>query len=414
MERKTITAARRAITLALAALCWVVTKPASAHAAGANESWVTTWATAPTAHDFWRPQPAMVDCTLRQIVHTSVAGKQFRVRLTNEFGTQPLQIDIANVAISSGTSNIKAETLHTLAFGGRRSIVIPPGALAVSDPVDMALPALTDLAVSMYIPLQRINVLTAHGGANQDNYIQTGNSVSSASLASPVTLPSWFFLKGVEVLASDAKAGTIVAFGDSITDGAVARTNLNERWPDKLAARLQANHATATMGVANLGIGGNCVLSSCGGAPALTRFDRDVLAQPGVKYAIVLEGINDIGQLHTPNQPDYKLTAEDLEQGLSQLAVRAHERGIRIFGATITPYEGAGYFTEQGETVRETVNEWIRTSGAFDGVVDFDKAVRDPANPRHMLSEFDSGDHLHPKGDGLAAMANAIPLDLFR
>lgn len=220
--------------------------------------------------------------------------------------------------------------------------------------------------------------------------------------------------EGVDVEATSAKAGAVVAFGDSITDGALSTENANHRWPDYLAVRLQNNPATAHLAVLDEGIGGNCILIHCVAQNALARFDRDVLSQAGVKYVIVLEGINDIGTLHNPNRPDYKLTAEDLEQGLAQLVARAHEHGIKVFGATLTGYKGAGYFTEKGEQIREAVNHWILTSGVFDGAIDFDKATGDPANPLTFAPQYDSGDHLHPKDAGYAAMADSIDLSLFR
>jgi lysophospholipase L1-like esterase len=218
----------------------------------------------------------------------------------------------------------------------------------------------------------------------------------------------------VDVEPTDAHAAAIVAFGDSITDGAASTENANHRWPDYLSARLQSSPATAHLAVLDEGIGGNRVLLDRVGPNALARFNRDVLAQAGVKYVIVLEGINDLGGLFNPNTPNYKVTAEDLEQGLAQLAARAHEHGIKIFAATITPYKGAGYFTEKGEAIRETVNRWMVTSGVFDGVIDFDKATGDHANPLTFAPQYDSGDHLHPKDAGYAAMADSIDLSMFK
>jgi lysophospholipase L1-like esterase len=218
----------------------------------------------------------------------------------------------------------------------------------------------------------------------------------------------------VDVEPADAHAAAIVAFGDSITDGALSTENANHRWPDYFETRLRGNPATANLAVLDEGIGGNCILIHCVAQNALARFDRDVLSQAGVKYVIVLEGINDIGTLHEPNRPDYKLTAADLEQGLAQLVARAHEHGIRVVGATLTPYKGAGYFAEKGEQIRQAVNHWILTSGVFDGAIDFDKATGDPANPLTFAPQYDSGDHLHPKDAGYAAMADAIDLSLFR
>ncbi len=405
----------------------------TAQAAAAPAHWVGAWAASPYDGDPWHTTPTLVDSTLREIVHTSLAGKALRVRLTNEFGTEPLRIDAATVALSTGFSSapatagsgapapadaaaesaIDAASLHTLTFGGQPSIVIPPGANAVSDPVDLRTPAFANLAISLYVPLQQISTATFHGSAQQDNFIETGNEVDAPRLDTAVINSSWYFLSGVDVEPTAPHAAAVVAFGDSITDGAWVTENSNHRWPDDLAVRLHNNPGTGDLSVLDEGIGGNCVLIHCVGPNALARFDRDVLSLPGVRYVIVLESINDIGSLHNPNQPNYNLTAQDLEQGLSQLVARAHEHGIKVFGATLTPYKGAGYYTDRGEQIRETVNSWIRTSGAFDGVVDFDKATRNPANPLVYAPAYDSGDHLHPGDAGYAAMANAIPLSLF-
>lgn len=377
--------------------------------------WVGSWATSAFDGDPWHTAPTLVDSTLREIVHTSIAGSELRVRLTNEFGIEPLRIGAASVAPSTGAGAIDASGLHDLTFAGSKSIVIPPGAEVLSDPVAMTTAPAADLAISVYLPLQQISDVSVHSSAQQDNYIQTGDHVRDASLTGPTVTPSWYFVKGVDVEPSTSRpAGAVVAFGDSITDGAYATENQNHRWPDYLAARLRANPATANLSVLDEGIGGNCVLIHCVGQNALARFDRDVLSQAGVKYVIVLESINDIGALHNPNRPDYNLTAEDLEQGFTQLVDRAHEHGIKVYGATVTPYKGAGYFTEKGEQIREAVNQWILTSHVFDGVVDFDKATRDPANPLTFAPQYDSGDHLHPKDAGYSAMADSIDLSLFR
>ena len=375
---------------------------------------VGTWAASPFDGDPWHGIPTLVDSTLREIVHTSITGKSLRVRLTNEFGAAPLRIDAATIAASTGTSGIDAASLHDLTFDGSPSIVIPPGAQALTDPVAMETPASASLAISFYLPLQQISDVSVHSAAQQDNFILTGNHVRDASFTQPVITPSWYFLKGVDVEPANPHATAIVTFGDSITDGALSTENANHRWPDYLTTRLQSNPATAHLAVLDEGIGGNCILVHCVGQNALARFDRDVLSQAGVKYVIVLEGINDIGRLHTPNQPNYKLTADDLEQGLAQLVARAHEHGIKVFGATLTPYKGAGYFTENGEQIRQALNHWILTSGVFDGAIDFDKATRDPANPLTFNPQYDSGDHLHPKDAGYAAMADSIDLSLFR
>lgn len=405
---------RTAIWLLIAVLSVYPVSAQTKSAMSAPQTWVGTWAASPFDGDPWHGVPTIVDSTLREIVHTSIGGNAVRVHLTNEFGREPLRVDAVTVAASTGTSSVDTATLHNLTFGNSPSIVIPAGAEAVSDPVVMPIPAAANLAVSIYLPLQQVSDVSVHSSAQQDNFIAQGNHVRDASFTEPVVTPSWYFLKGVDVQAADAKAAAVVAFGDSITDGALSTQNANHRWPDYLAARLKANPATANLSVLDQGIGGNCILIHCVGPNALARFDRDVLAQTGVKYLIVLEGINDIGRLHSPNLPEYKLTAEDLEQGLMQLVARAHVHGIKVFGATLTPYKGAGYFTEKGEQIREALNQWILTSGVFDGTIDFDKATRDPANPQVFSSQADGGDHLHPKDPGYELMGNAIDLSLFR
>jgi lysophospholipase L1-like esterase len=385
----------------------------SALAQNASTAWVGAWAASPLSGDIWHTTPTLVDSTLREIVHSSLAGKALRVRFSNEFGSGPLRIDAASVALSAGASSIDTASLRALTFSGSPSVVIPPGAFVLSDPADLATPVFANLAITFYLPVQQISDVSVHPSAQQDNYIQRGNAVSAASFATPAITPSWYFVKGVDVEPAFPHAAAVVAYGDSITDGAYVTQNSNHRWPDDLAVRLHNNSATANLAVLDEGIGGNCVLINCTGPSALARFDRDVLAAPGVKYVIILESINDIGRLHDPNDPDYKLTAEDLEQGLMQLVARAHEHGIKVFGATLTPYKGAGYYTEKGEEIREAVNAWILSGGAFDGVVDFDKATRDPANPQVYAAKDDSGDHLHPGDAGYADMASSIDLSLF-
>ncbi|HKR28702.1 MAG TPA: SGNH/GDSL hydrolase family protein [Acidobacteriaceae bacterium] len=404
----------------------------------APHAWIGTWAASPHTNTRGEP-PTLVDSTLREIVHTSIAGKMLRVRFTNEFGTEPLRIDAATIATASNppaphpimrpvppgapapstiadpaVTAIDSASLHNLTFNGQPSVVIPIGAQIVSDPVDFATPAFANIAISLYLPVQQISDVTIHGDAAQDNFLVRGNHVGDATLTGADTITSWYFIKGIDVEPATPRAAAVVAYGDSITDGAWATQNANHRWPDYLAQRLHDNPATANLSVLDEGIGGNCVLITCTGPNILARFDRDVLSQAGVRYVIVLESINDIGTMHRRNRPDYHLTAEDLETGLAQLVARAHEHGIKVFGATLTPYKGAGYFTEEGEQIREAVNHWILSSGVFDGAIDFDKATRDPNTPLTFNPEYDSGDHLHPHDPGYAAMANSIDLSLFR
>ncbi|MHB1023022.1 MAG: SGNH/GDSL hydrolase family protein [Acidobacteriaceae bacterium] len=386
----------------------------SAAAKTAKEIWVGAWATAPFAHDAKAPAPDFANATYRQIVHTNIAGKDLRIRFTNEFGTEPLVIDAAHVALSAGNGAIEPGTDHAVTFNGKSSISIPAGALALSDPVALATPAFANMAVSIHLPAQQISIASYHADAAQTNYLQPGNAVSATTLESPSKVYSWYFLKGIDVEPAVENASAVVAYGDSITDGAYATVDENHRWPDFLAQRLQADPKTAHLSVLDEGIGGNRVLRDGTGPSALARFDRDVLAQAGVKYVIVLESINDIGRLKRNNDPEDAVTAEDLEQGLQQLVARAHEHGIKIFGATLTPYKGAGYYTDKGEEIREAVNKWILTSGVFDGIVDFDKATRDPADSLMYLPKYDHGDHLHPSDTGYKAMGDAINLNLFK
>lgn len=421
-------------------------------AAPPPDHWVGTWATAPFAGNNGRPAapaqlvpvttpqattaptqtapaasapapaprpsrpPAIVygaaDTTLREIVHVSLGGPQVRVIFTNEFGTEPLTIGAAHVAVSQGGSNINLVSAAGLTFGGRASVVIPPGALVVSDPAMLKLPAAADLAISFFIPTQTITHLSAHGSADQTSYAAPGNVVGAKSLDSPTEISSWPFVKGVDVKVS-ADSAAVVALGDSITDGAFATNNANARWPDELARRLLADKKTANLSVLNLGIGGNRVLNDVTGPSALARFDRDVLAQSGVKYLIILESINDIGHATDPVRPNGIVTADDLIVGLTQLAERAHTHGIKVYAATLTPDGKSKYDTPGEEPMRQAVNQWIRTTNQVDGFIDFDKATQDPAAPSQFLPAYDHGDHLHPNDVGYKAMGDAIDLKLF-
>ena len=375
--------------------------------------WVGTWAASPmlapggfTVHPF-------AAVTLREIAHVSNGGEQVRVRFTNEFGLDGLTISDAHVALSAGGSAIKEGTDHALTFGGASSVRIPPGAAMYSDPVSMTVPALSDVAVSFYLPSQVMRGETYHAFADQDNWVVDGDVAGAATLTSPTSLRSWYFFDGIDVNAVEG-ARAIVTIGDSITDGAASTPNTNVRWPDVLAARLKQEKGLENVSVLNEGIGGNRVLNDQAGPSLLARLDRDVLAQNYVKYVIVLESINDIGRLARLMAPEDDVNAPMLEQGLKQLADAAHQHGIKAIGATLTPYGGAGYSSPKGEEVRKAVNDWIRTSGVFDAVVDFDKITQDPQNPDHFNPLYDSGDHLHPSDAGYKAMGEGIDLKLFK
>jgi lysophospholipase L1-like esterase len=390
--------------------------PAAPAAAPATPTPETT--PAPTPAPPARP-PAFVygaaDTTLREIVHVTLGGPILRVIFTNEFGTDPLTIGAAHVAISQGGSTINLVSSAGLTFGGRTSVTIPPGALVVSDPAAVNLPAASDLAISLFLPAQPIAHLSVHTFADQTSYTAPGNVVGAQTFESPAEISAWPFVKGVDVKAP-AQDAAIVAFGDSITDGAHSTPNQNLRWPDDLFRRLQADPRTSSLAVLNEGIGGNRVLHDVSGPSALARFDRDLLAQSGVRYVILMESINDIGHAYDPNPARvYDLvTAGDLIVGLTQLAERAHTHGIRVYAATLTPYVGAKYASPAGEQVRQAVNQWIRTTKLVDAVLDFDKATQDPANPAVFSSAADSGDHLHPNDAGYKSMADSIDLKLFQ
>jgi lysophospholipase L1-like esterase len=374
--------------------------------------WVGTWATSPMLAEGGFNVHPFAAVTLREIAHVSAGGERIRVRFTNEFGQYPLTIGAAHVALSAGEGAIKDGTDHVLTFGGQASVVIPPGAVMYSDPVALTVAPLTDVAVSLYLPVQVIRGETYHSYADQDNYMVDGDQTGASTLENATVLESWYFFDGIDVPGGDG-GRAVVTLGDSITDGAHSTRNGNDRWPDVLAARLQQDGSLAHVGVLNEGIGGNRVLNDGAGPNALARLDRDVLAQDGARYVIVLESINDIGRFRHPSGPEDDVTTEQLEQGLKKIADAAHEHGMKAYGATLTPYGGAGYWSEKGEETREAINTWMRTSGVFDGVVDFDKITQDPQNPTHFNPAYDSGDHLHPNDAGYKAMGEGIDLALF-
>ena len=381
---------------------------------GHGGPWTSAWGASPQV-----PGAALVvnDQTLRQIAHVSLGGESVRVRFSNAFGTTSLPIAEARVAISSGGSAIVPNTDRRLTFGGSPTTTIPPGALVVSDPVDLEVPALASLAVSLYFP-GSVSATTEHSLAVQTTYVSpAGNYASAPSLpAGSATPTSWYFLNGIEVSPRCSHPAAIVTLGDSITDGYASTVDANHRWPSYLAARLQARRSTSDVAVVNQGISGNRVLHDFIGPNALARFDRDVLAQSGVEWVIVLEGINDIGIPGAFGLASQQVTADEIIEGHRQLVERAHAKGLTIIGATLTPFEGTvfpGYYTPEGEAKRQAVNHWIRKSGAYDAVIDFDKATRDPAHPTRLLPAYDSGDHLHPNDVGYQAMANAVDLSHF-
>ena len=351
--------------------------------------------------------------TLRQIVHVSAGGSKVRVVLSNVFGSAPIEVGAAHVALRAADANVQPQSVKPLTVNGATAFSILAGAVIVTDAADLNVPAGADLAIDLFFPGEVGNgpsLLTVHQGANQTNYVlTTGNNNGVVTPAVASRTGSWTLLSRVEVTAP-AKAGTIVTFGDSITDGTRSTTDTNSRWPDVLARRLAAQKNLQGIAVANEGIAGNRLLGDGAGVAALARFDRDVLLQTGASYVIVLEGINDIGVARANATP----TAQDLITAHEQMIERAHAMGLKIYGATLTPFEGASYATPEGEAKRTALNEWIRTSGQYDGVIDFDKAARDPMAPTRFNPLYDSGDHLHPNDAGYKAMGEAIDLSLFK
>lgn len=393
-------------------------RPAAAQSAGGV--WVGSWGASPI-----RPlprnnlPPRFTNQTIRQITRISAGGDQVRVQFSNEFGTTPLKIGAAHVALSGGGPAIQSGTDKPLTFGGRPSITVPPGAPVLSDPVDLRVTPLGSLAVSLFLP-DATDVTTAHPTGVQTAFVSpAGNHAAAPELPVEARFLNRFFLAGVMVRAA-ARMPTVVTFGDSITDGTLSTPDSNNRWPDHLARRLLAD-ANAPAAVYNAGIGGNRLLTDGAGPSALARFDRDVLAIPGVSHVTVMVGINDIGWPGTALASESeRVSVDDMIAGYRQLAERAHARGIRIVGCTLTPFEGTAlqnvgdYYTPEKETRRAAVNEWIRTAGAFDAVIDFDAVIRDPANPRKMQAAFNGGDWLHPGDAGYRAMGEAIDLAIFR
>ena len=389
------------------------------------ETWARSWAVspqAPTAAGGPFPgSPTFHDQTLRQIVRLSGGGNRVRVRFTNEYGAAAVQVGAAHIALAAEGGAIRPGSDHVLTFGGKPGATIAPGAPLLSDPVDLKAAPLSRLSISLYLPGQ-VDSCTCHATAQQQGYLVQGDVTGAERLSDAKPLQQRAMISAVDV-ASDQPARTIVALGDSITDGVGSTPGSNRRWPDLFAERL-VKRAGPAVYVANEGISGNRILGDGAGVSALARFDRDVLSTPGLAYVIVFEGINDIGIGYAPkNGPGARFvppnagpppTAEDLIAADRQMIARAHERGVKIYGATIAPYEGAAYASAEGDKVREAVNHWIRTGHAFDGVIDFDAAVRDPAHPTRFRDGFHMGDHLHGSDKGYDAMANSIDLKLFR
>ncbi|CAK7279395.1 SGNH/GDSL hydrolase family protein [Streptomyces sp. RM1] len=425
------------VSLAAAAVL-TVTGVATSSAAGGERTtstaqvaaaghWVNTWTSMPQLTEpgnmppapFTQPGRVFADSTVRQTVHVSVGGTHLRLRFSNAFGGAALPLTAVSVALPeggrAGSAAVRAGTIRKVTFDGRSSTVVPVGAEAVSDPLDLDLRAGSNLTVTLYLADgQASDDITSHPGSRTTSYMVNGNHVADADLGGAATTAHWYFLSGVEVWSRSTTAAAVV-LGDSLTDGRGSTTDGNDRWTDQLLARLRSTPRTAQVAVLNQAAGGNRVLNDGLGPNVLARFDRDVLAQSGVRWLVLFEGVNDIGTA-APTEAAQRQTTADLLAAYDQIVVRAHAQGIPVYGATLTPFGGnTGYDDPDGyrEAARQAVNRWIRTSGRFDAVLDFDRAVRDPGEPRRLLPSLDVGDHLHLNPAGYRVLADAVPTRLF-
>ena len=369
-------------------------------------SWVGTWRAAPQLTETSNlPPVSLTDNTLRQIVYVSLGGSRLRMSFSNEYGNGPLTMSAVHLAVSTTTHSIDAATSRALSFSGMPAVTVLGGEKVTSDPLDVSLPPHSKVAVTIAFGSTPSDV-TGHPGSRTTSYIATGNAVSEASLSSPVSTEHWYYVTGIDVEAPSTN-GAVVTLGDSITDGRGSTTDGNNRWPDNLSRRLRANGPTAGVAVLNQGIGGNAVVTGGLGPTAVSRFQRDCLDQDGVRWVIVLHGVNDIGGASS------EAVAQSLISAYQGFVTAARARGVRIYGVPILPIGGSSYDSAVHEAARQTVNAWIRAAGNFDAVIDLEAAVRDPANPTELFAEYDSGDHLHLSVAGYQRMADAIDLALF-
>jgi lysophospholipase L1-like esterase len=375
--------------------------------------WVAAWGAAPDS-----PGPSIAGSTVRQIVRTSVAGSRVRLRFSNLFGSGPITLGPVRVALQASAGAIHPSSDRAVTFGGARVVTVARGQDTLSDPVNLALPALAHLAVTVHVP-EGAGASTIHGVGHQTAYFLRGDATTVPVFPAGDADASRHFLTGVEI-ETGRGAGTVVVLGDSITDGVGSTPDRDARWPDVLAARLQAHPATASIAVVNSGIAGNRLLNDGKppfiGPSTLSRFERDAMNTPGVRWIVLLQGSNDVSAADMLTTPEDQVSAAQIIDGMKALVARARARGIRIYGGTMLPREGVRrpfVSTDAGREKRRAINAWIRTAGAFDGVIDFEHALRDPARPDRLHPAFDSGDHLHPNDAGYAAMAAAVDLRLF-
>jgi lysophospholipase L1-like esterase len=379
-----------------------------------EKPWVGAWSCSPQKVEIQNlpPSPGLLGNILRQVVHLTVNGDELRLRISNEFGDSPLTLESIHIALHQTEDIILPESDRPILFNGKLSVTIPSGAFLYSDPLQFTVQALSDLAVTIKateVPKD----ITGHPGSRETSYLAVDGDVSAVSLSNPVKTDHWYLLDGVEVRGTRARSA-VVTLGDSITDGRGSTTNGNTRWPDYLARRFVANKKLAQIGVLNQGIGGNRILRDGLGPNALSRFDRDAFGQAAVRWLIVFEGVNDIGGTRAETDPVVQeRIVDELIQAYQQFIVRAHTHSIWAYCATITPFGHSFYFNSSAETSRQRINQWVRTSGQCDAVLDFDEAARNPAKPDELDSAFDSGDHLHLNSDGYRKLASSIDLTLF-
>jgi lysophospholipase L1-like esterase len=380
------------------------------NASGASR-WVGTWSTAPqlVEKNNMPPEPGLTGHSLRQVVRVSIGGKKLRLKLSNEFGKDRISLKAVQIAVSTGGSSIDAKSNKELKFNGKSDVTLAPGSSIVSDPISFRLEPRMDLAITLYIH-EASSTLTGHPGSRTTSYLLTGNEPAVVDFSRAVPTDHWYIISGLDVLAS-SKTAAVAIIGNSITDGRGSETNKQNRWPDILSERLLKNASTRNVGVLNVGIGGNCVVAGGLGPTALNRFHRDVLGQQGVRWCVIFEGVNDIGGLPESDEAvDRK--ADELISAYQKLVAEAHARKIKVYGGTIMPFRNHSYYSTYRERCRNKVNEWIRTSGCFDAVIDFDRIMSDPNDPSGLLPEVQS-DYLHPNAAGHRKMGESVDLKLF-
>jgi lysophospholipase L1-like esterase len=377
--------------------------------------WVGAWASAPHAEAAAKDAQPLAGSTLRQVVRVSLGGESWRLRLSNAFGATPLRLHGVHLAVAASDGAIEPATNRAVTFGGSTRVTIPAGATYLSDPIALPLAAQADVALSLHF--QEVPAtLTIHGGSRAHSFLVPGDALAAPALPQATKVVRWYFLAGLDVVPADPRTAAVVLLGDSITDGYGTQPESYTRWTDFLVRRLAARPADAApVGVLNVSIGGNHLTGEGLGPAALARFDRDVAGQAGARWLIVFEGVNDLGgRVEARKKGVPYASAEQIIHALRQIAARGRDRGLRVIGGTIAPYEGAFYWTAEDEADRQRVNDWIRTSGEFDAVIDFDLALRDPQQPTRLAPAYDSGDHLHPSIDGYRRIAETVDLSLFR